>query len=232
MDAPLSVAGQCRDELRGVLRFVNDVGLHRGYLPAAKFNHGLMLSRAALVSNTFRTGADCLSAHRRDADDHGRDRAHDADRAVWRGWQSEGRRRQDIAGGLSRHVRPDADQIGAADAILDSGLDPSRNSRAGRRQLINTAVFTSVAELREAMIEARRTIVGLINATDRWIELLRNSDRVMFEFDRDAWMQAYANVGSDVVELMQDPDEAGDEDENEPASPRWCALEEMRAKSK
>ncbi len=54
----------------------------------------------------------------------------------------------------------------------------------------------------------------------------------MFEFDRDAWMQAYANVGSDAVELMQDPDEAGDEDENEPPSPRWCALEAMRAKSK
>jgi hypothetical protein len=36
---------------------------------------------------------------------------------------------------------------------------------------------------------------------------------VLFEFDRDAWMQAYANIGSDVVELMQDPAEASDEDD-------------------
>ena len=53
----------------------------------------------------------------------------------------------------------------------------------------------------------------------------------MFELDRAAWDLAYADVGADVVRLMQDDNnEAGyidDDDENVPPSPRWAAQEKL-----
>ena len=48
LHGPLSVAGRCRTELRSLRK----VSAARYYLPGAKFNHGLMLPRAALVRAT------------------------------------------------------------------------------------------------------------------------------------------------------------------------------------
>ncbi|MBR0695138.1 hypothetical protein [Bradyrhizobium lablabi] len=99
------------------------------------------------------------------------------------------------------------------------------------KKLIYKSVFTSAAEFREAMAEARAAILRLVNDTENWSELLRKSDRCVFEFDRAAWDTAYARVGADVVRAMQDHDEEPyeeDDGEEVPALPRWLALEQMR----
>jgi hypothetical protein len=99
------------------------------------------------------------------------------------------------------------------------------------RTLINNAVFTSSKELRDAMQEAHSSIRSLFDDTDRWLKLLKTSDRLVFEFDRDAWNLAYRDVGPDVVREMQEREEEGYEDddgEDVPPSPRWAALESMK----
>jgi hypothetical protein len=94
------------------------------------------------------------------------------------------------------------------------------------RKLTYNSVFTSAAELRAAMGEALTTIKNRAEYVERWLALLRDADRIVFEHDRAAWMEAYANLGSDVARAMQDPHESGDDDE--PASAHWSALEELR----
>ena len=112
--------------------------------------------------------------------------------------------------------RPWIARLGAAAVVVALAI----------RKLVYGSVFTSVAELRTALQAARNSIRGLAEDTDRWMKLLQASDRVVFEGDRAAWDLAYANVGADVVALMQDSGEAGDEDE--PASPRWAAQEAIK----
>jgi hypothetical protein len=229
--SPLSVAGQCRDELRGVLKDVNVVNLHRGYLPSAKFNHGEMLSRAALVkaanfalvpvaypqafATPIITPEIALTMLTVLFGAVGKAKGGDAK----------------ILLEACIDMFGDADQIGAATGLWTPVSTHPVILALAVRQLINTAVFTSVAELRTAMLEERRSIVHLYNATDRWLDLLRNSDRCVFEHDRDEWMRAYQGVGADVVAEMQNADEAPgiDDDGAEiPPLPRWAALEAMR----
>jgi hypothetical protein len=125
---------------------------------------------------------------------------------------------------------PGIDEIGEATGLwLPIPKSPVILALAVKR-LIHNAIFTPMpAELRREMREANRNIVSLANITERWLNLLRNADRIFFEHDRAQWTLAYQNIiGSDVVRAIQDPAEAGDEDEDEPATARWAALEKLR----
>ncbi|WP_409191042.1 hypothetical protein [Bradyrhizobium sp. RDM4] len=228
LQGPLSVAGRCRDELREVLQPIENVVLHHDLLPAAAFNHARMLSRAAQVSATHAallpvayphivatpiiTDEIALTMLTVLFGAVGKAKGGDAQILLEACIDMFGS--SDAIGAFTRLWRP----VSTHPVILALAV----------RQLINTAVFTSVAELRDAMLDAQRSIIQLTTAADRWRDLLRVSDRVLFEFDRAAWMQAYASVGADVVEVMQDADEAGDEDEDAPPAPRWIAQEAMR----
>jgi hypothetical protein len=228
LQAPLNVAGCCRDELREVLQPIEGVVLHRGYLPAAQFNHAQMLSRAALVSATHTALLPVAYPH------IVRTPVITDEIALTMLTVLFGAVGKAKGGDAQILLEACIDMFGSSDAIgAATGLWRPVSTHPvilalAVRQLINTAVFTSVAELRDAMLDAQRSIIQLTKAAERWLDLLRVSDRVMFEFDRAAWMQAYAHVGADVVLTMQDSDEAGDEDGIEPAAPRWAALETMR----
>lgn len=227
LHGPLKVAGECRDELRGVLRHVNDVALHRGCLPDAKFNHDRMLSRAALVSATHATLVPIAYPQIVATP------TITAEIALTMLTVLFGSVGKAKGGDAKILLEACIDMFGSSDQIGEAtklwrpvSTHPVILALAVRR-LINTAVFTSAAELRTSMQDARQTIVHLVNAADRWIELLRASDRVVFEFDRAGWLQAYDDVGADVVGLMQHSEETGDEDENVPPSPRWAALNQL-----
>ncbi|UGX95793.1 hypothetical protein G6321_00011895 [Bradyrhizobium barranii subsp. barranii] len=228
---PLTVAGNCRNELRDTLRPVNDVNLHRGYLPNATFNHRRMLPRAALVNATHAALLPVAYPNIIDTPSITRPFAIQMISALFR---TMGKPKDtDSAALLNDCVEmfaPGSDAIGEATGLWK----PVRNHPVilalAVTSLQRTKVFTSQAELRSAMQDARKRVLWLAEDAKRWLELLRNSDRVLFEHDRPAWDLAYRNVGADVVTAMQDSDEAGDDedDENEPASPRWLALEAMR----
>jgi hypothetical protein len=105
------------------------------------------------------------------------------------------------------------------------------------KKLIATAKFTSCAELREAMADVQH-VVGV----KQWhlgfmTEAIDRADAMLFEKDRAAWDEIYANVDSKVVLAMREWSElAGegpseDEDENGnpeySPSPRWQALDDL-----
>lgn len=240
VSAPLSVAGECSEELRGrpplkkpVLLPIDNLVLHHGNLSAAQFNHARMLSRAALVRATNVALWKVAYPHMVATPTLSAGTALAMVSVLFRGVGKP--KNVETAALISACVdtfAPASDAIGKATGLWKPvSIHPVVLALAVR-QLVNTAVFTSIAELRTAMLDAQRSIIQLYRDTDRWLELLRVSDRVMFEFDRASWDLAYSNVGADVVCEMQDPSEAGDEDEDgtAPASPRWSALEAMRAK--
>jgi hypothetical protein len=73
------------------------------------------------------------------------------------------------------------------------------------KKLIATSVFTpSPSELREAMKLATRKLDSLASYTCEWLDLLQKADAILFEFDRDSWNVAYANVGSKIALAISD----------------------------
>jgi hypothetical protein len=98
------------------------------------------------------------------------------------------------------------------------------------KKLIATAVFTSCAELREAMNEVRGTLEMRKWAMEYIVDLIERADEIVFVGDRAAWDAAYADVGSDVVKAMlgwvemQESPYTDDDDVDHPGSPRWAAL--------
>jgi hypothetical protein len=225
LHAPLQVAGECRSELRGDLQKVSEG--QRYYLPNAKFNHGRMLSRAALV-NAARTALfpvaypNMVAAPMITAET-----AVTMLSLLFRGvGKVKNVETNAVIAACVAMFDPRSDIIGEATGLWTPVSSHPAVLAMAVRKLIYNSVFTSAAELRTAMQEARSSVVWLIQDAERWMELLRASDRVVFEFDPDAWALAYQDVGADVVRAMQESEEepAGDE----PASPRWTALEKLR----
>jgi hypothetical protein len=105
------------------------------------------------------------------------------------------------------------------------------------KQLIATAVFTSAAELREAMAKVRKTLETHAWAMKYLGGIIERADRIVFAGDRAAWRAAYADIDAEVVALMQGvDDEGGDDDDGNVSppgnstiapSPRWLALGEL-----
>ncbi|MDE5461152.1 hypothetical protein [Bradyrhizobium sp. CSS354] len=229
---PLSVAGQCRNELRGELERVRD-GLHRYDLPAAKANHAKMLQRAALVRQAHVALLAVAYPHIVRTPTITPEIALAMVGVLFRGvGRAKGVEANALTASCVAMFDPRSDLVGAATELWTPvSTHPVVLALAVQKLQFNT-IFTSTAELRTAMQEARSSVVWLVQATERWLDLLRTSDRLLFEHDRAAWDLAYSNVGADVVLTMQDPDEAGyegdDECAPEPAAPRWTALEAIR----
>lgn len=98
------------------------------------------------------------------------------------------------------------------------------------KQLNHLAVFTSPAELRKAMKQAHDTIAHRASATAYIEGMIERADEIMFVGDRVAWAANYARVGRDVVQIMRDQlNEAPDDEDDEPPSPRWLALDALAA---
>ena len=85
-------------------------------------------------------------------------------------------------------LAPDADNIGEATGMwLPISKSPLIVALAIKR-LINSAIFTPApAEFRREMREANCTIKNLVEYAERWLELLKASDRITFEHDRISW---------------------------------------------
>jgi hypothetical protein len=103
------------------------------------------------------------------------------------------------------------------------------------KKLINTAKFTSCAELREAMEEVHQKLRHQEWAMESIKEQIEEADEIMFERDREAWAAAYRNADPAVAIEMREHllfDEGpGEEDDGtaiEPSS-RWAALNEITA---
>jgi hypothetical protein len=226
--APLAVAGRCRSELR-ILRHVN---IHTsdpqpGSLADAKFNHAKMLKRASLVRATHSALLPVAYPNIVAAPTITRVDAIMMLAVLFGTLGKKGPDNETLIRECVDMLTPDSDVIGEATGLWR----PINNHHPvvvalAIRKLVYGSIFTSVDELRTALRAARNSIVWLLQDADRWMKLLRASDRVVFECDRDAWMLAYQDVGADVVSAMQDHDEAGDDDE--PPSPRWSALEAVR----
>jgi hypothetical protein len=222
--APLQVAGQCRSELRDVLR---KVGEHRYYLPDAKFNHGRMLSRAALVSRTHTALLPVVYPHIVATPTITAETALAMLTVLFRGvGKAKNVETNTLIANCVAMFDPRSDIIGEATGLWTPVSSHPVILALAVKKLLYNSVFTSAAELRTAMREARNSILWLSQDTERWLALLQASDRVLFEHDRAAWDLTYQNVGADVVSVMQNPEEAGDDDE--PASPRWSAQEALR----
>jgi hypothetical protein len=98
------------------------------------------------------------------------------------------------------------------------------------QKLLNVKVFASQAELRTAMLDAEKKIKSLFSAAESWMNLLCDSDHILFERDRAGWRLAYSNVSGEIASAMlasveMDEDAGDDEDA---ISPRWAALNELR----
>ncbi|MBR0746189.1 hypothetical protein JQ582_19850 [Bradyrhizobium japonicum] len=231
LHVPMEVAKRCGTELREVLRPVNDVNQHRGYLASAKFNHGRMLSRAAMVSAAHTELMPVVFPHMVATPVVTTEIAVMMLSTLF---GSVGKAKTvetaTLLGTCVEMFHPVADVIGEATGLWTPISKHPVVLALAVRKLINTSVFTSAAEFRQAMQDARNSILWLMQHTERWLDLLRISDRVLFEFDRPAWDRAYASVGADVARVMQDSDEEGYEDddgEDVPPSPRWAALQAM-----
>jgi hypothetical protein len=228
---PLRIASECRDAFRyNELKHLNDNNdLSRWQLSSAKSNHERMLPRAGLVraaraalwrillppTQTI-TRIDAIMMLMVLFGTLGKKK--DADTTT-------------LLAACVEMLDPDSDSIGEATGLWRPVSPHPVVVALAIKRLINTAVFTSPSELRDAMHESRRTLVNLEQYTDRWMALLHKADRIVFEHDRAAWLEAYADVGADVVTTMMDSDESADVDDNGddiPASPRWVALEAMR----
>lgn len=227
---PLSVAGRCGSELRGGLR---KIGNGRYYLPDAKFNHSKMLRRAALVDAT----RDVLHSIVRPWSMFFPNRAAPISRAdatmmlsalFGTVGKSKTTDNATMLAACVEMLAPGSDEIGEATGLWRSVSRSPVVVALAIKKLMYNSVFTSVAELRTAIQEAGNSVLWLAEDCDRWLKLLQASDRMLFEHDRAAWQLAYANVGADVVRVMQDRDEAGDEDEDAPPAARWAALEKLR----
>ena len=101
------------------------------------------------------------------------------------------------------------------------------------KKIIATAKFTSCAELREAMDEARHAISLRSWAVDYLENIVHRTDEILFDHDRATWEAHYSNVASAVPELMlpgsEGPGYYEDDDETPiPPSPRWTALDNIR----
>ena len=87
-------------------------------------------------------------------------------------------------------------------------------------------MFTSEAELREAMHYVQQRLAVLASYTDKWLDYLDQADMMVFESDRDAWAATYREldpkVAAAVFERMEDERPGEDDDGNAIApSPRW-----------
>jgi hypothetical protein len=99
-------------------------------------------------------------------------------------------------------------------------------------KIIANEKFTSVAELREAMVEAERAVWFRARDMEWIVEGIERADAIVFLGDRPAWDAAYATVSGDVALAMQERTCIGEgpEDEDGDAiapSPRWAALNEI-----
>jgi hypothetical protein len=227
---PFQMASQCSNELRLSLRHVNDTNLHRGNLPNARFNHARMIKRAAMVDATHAALLPVIVPHL--SPPVSPDTAITMLSALYGPLGKKGNDNAALLDVCVAMFAPGVDDIGEATGLwLPIAKHPFILALAVR-QLINTAIFTPApAEFRRAMHEANRTVTYLANDAERWLTLLKNSDRVLFEYDREAWYAAYANVGADIMAVLQNPEESADDEEDEPGSPRWLALEALlRAK--
>jgi hypothetical protein len=104
------------------------------------------------------------------------------------------------------------------------------------KQLMAEKTFEPAeAELREALGKVKQKLSAIAAWTWEWREQIDEWDRSIFEHDRAAWDQSYANVDIKVVLAMREWSEmAGegpwDEDGDMPATPgepRWLALEDL-----
>jgi hypothetical protein len=104
------------------------------------------------------------------------------------------------------------------------------------KKLIETAKFTSCAELREAMADVSNSIGVKIWHLGYMTQRIDDADEMLFERDRASWDQMHARVDAAVErtmlrELLSEEGPSNDTDENGnpefPPSPRWLALEEM-----
>jgi hypothetical protein len=104
------------------------------------------------------------------------------------------------------------------------------------KKLINTAKFTSCAELREAMEEVHRKLGHQKWAMDSISEQIEEADEIMFEREREAWAAAYRNADHAVAFEMREclwTEAPGEEDTGEAIAPtpRWSALNEIIARA-
>ncbi|WP_354130425.1 MULTISPECIES: hypothetical protein [unclassified Bradyrhizobium] len=224
--SPLAVAGQCRNELRGGLERVSE-GLHRYDLPAAKANHAKMLQRAALVRQAHVALLAVAYPHIVRTPTITPEIALAMVSVLFRGvGRAKGVEANALIASCVAMFNPHCDIVGGATELWTPvSSHPVVLALAVQKLQFNT-VFTSTAELRSAMQEARSSVVWLVQAAERWLDLLRNSDRVLFEHDRAAWDLAYANMGADAVGAMQEAADAAYEGVDDP--PRWHALEALR----
>ncbi len=231
MQPPLTVAAQCRTELRGVLRKVGDGKLQRE-LPNATFNHARMLKRVAEVEATHTALLPVVYPNIvRSAAINGPE-AITMLAVLFGALGKKSTDNETLMRACIAMFDPITDEIGAATGLWTPVSHHPFVLAMAISKLVFNSVFTSVAELRAAMTEARNSVMWLMQETERWLELLKISDKTVFEFDRPAWDAAYANIGADIIALMQDrceePFDGDDDDEPEPGTPRWLALEAMR----
>lgn len=234
LHVPLQIASACRNEFRcNVLRHLNDGDLAAWQLPSAKHNHAKMLPRAALVDATHTALLSVVVPHL--APPISPDAALTMLSALFGPLGKKGNDNAALLDACISMLHPDADVVGEATELwLPIPKSPVIVALAVKR-LLNNAIFAPMpAEFRRELREANRSVKSLADYAERWLALLHNADRIVFEHDRDTWTRAYENLGADVAATMQDRDEAGDvgddgEDSEDIApSPRWAALEAMR----
>jgi hypothetical protein len=230
---PLRIASHCRDELREVLQHVDDVPQPNIVnLPAARFNHARMLSRVAVVREVH---LGLFGMFIPPAPTTTRGDAIDMLSALFGATAKAKAESKTLLAACVSMFAPGADSVALATGLWQPISRHPVVVAIAIQELINTAVFTPTpAEFRAAMVDAKRKLRGLATYAESWLELLQVSDRVVFDFDRPAWEAAYAGVGADVIGAMQVDEEGGyegdEDDDGEPASPRYAALEQLLAK--
>ncbi|MCA1415292.1 hypothetical protein I6F30_29795 [Bradyrhizobium sp. NBAIM20] len=217
--------------MRDTLRLVHNSNLHRANLPNAKLNHDRMLKRAVVVEAAHTALWSVAHPHMIATPVVTAQIAYTMLSVLLRSvGKVKNVETEALLASCIEMFDPVSDVVGKATGLWSSISKHPVILALAVRKLINTTAFTSAAELRSAMQEARNSILYLDADLQRWLELLRKCDRCVFAHDRLAWEAAYARVGADVARVMQDSDEEGYEDddgEDVPPSPRWAALQAM-----
>ncbi len=192
-----------------------------GTLADAKFNHGRMLKRAALVDATNSALFPIAYPNVIASPTITRPDAVMMLAVLFGTLGKKGTDSKTLIRACIDMLTPNSDIIGEATGLWK----PINNHHPvvvalAIRKLVYGSVFTSVPSCAAHCRPRATASCGSIQDTDRWMKLLQASDRMVFKKDRAGWDRAYANVGADVATVMQDRNEAGyegdDEDDNEP----------------